>query len=358
MRRAVIWAAAVLLAACAPGELLPHPREMGELALVRVMGVDADGSEIEVSVSAGESDGEETPTLAARGASVSAAARSAQELGDGYLYYGHVEQILIGQEAAQEVLPQILDYLCRERALGLGAQVWIVRDGTARQALDAGSGADVSRRLALLSLNSRVGRTAVGRTAMELAAALARGESVFLPALVPDPEGRQGLLSGGYAVVRDGKTVCFPQGDAALGLEVLAGYGRGRVDDLTLPDGTQASFALENVRVRARAGFEDGELTGLDVRLDLPVRTVQAQRRLTGEDLVWIERELGILEGQRAVETLELAQYWDADFAGLQARACTGDPAAAERIAEAWPKVFRTLEIRVQAHCRVERTTD
>ena len=354
MRRTAAWAAILLLIVCVPGDLLPRPREMGELAPVRVLGVDAHDGEIEVTAATGERDGQQPLTLNARGASVSEAARSVQDLGDSYLHYGHVEQIVLGQEAAQAALPQILDYLCRERALGLGAQVWVVRDGTARQALDSGSGADVSRRLALLSLNSRVGQTAVGRTAMELASAVARGDGIFLPALVPDPEGRQELISAGYAVVRSGKTVCFLQGDAALGLEVLSGCGRGRIDVLTLPDGTQASFALENVGVRVKAELEDGEPVGLDVQLDLPVRVVQAQRRLTEEELVWIRRELGILEGQRAVKALEQAQYWDADFAGLRARACMGDPAAAEGITRAWPKVFRTLEIRVQAYCRVD----
>ena len=109
MRRAAIWAAVILLAACLPGDLLPRPREMGELAPVRVMGVDADGPELEVTAATGERDGQEPLTLTARGASVSAAVRETQDLGDSYLHYGHVEQLVIGQEAAQEKLPQILD---------------------------------------------------------------------------------------------------------------------------------------------------------------------------------------------------------------------------------------------------------
>ncbi len=122
------------------------------------------------------------------------------------------------------------------------------------------------------------------------------------------------------------------------------------------PDGTSAALTLEKVRVRASPVFTGGELTGLAVCLDLPARLAQGERPLSPEELDWIEREVGILEGQRAVRALELAQSMDADFCGMEARARNAQNA--RRLAAQWPEAFRGLDIRVSAVCRAERTME
>ena len=357
MKRVVFGALAALsLCGCAGREPLPRPQEMGQLALVRIVGVDAAEEGAEMTVSTGARGQREALRTSAAGESVSAAAKRAESGGESRLFFGHADKLILGESAAETMLTRVVDYLYRSRDYGLGAQVWVVRDGTARQAIETDSGAEIALRLDLLGAEGEQGQTTLDCTVMELARAIAEGGSICLPALSVDETGT--LSRAGYAVVRAGTAVCFIDGDAALGLELLFGRGEGRVDTMTLPDGTAAALSLGRVRVRLTPEFAEDAPTGLDVRLDLPMRVAQCARPLTEGELVWIEREAGILEGQRVVETLELAQYWDADFAAMLDKACAGDPLRSARLKEEWAGAFRGLDLRVQTHCAVERTKD
>ena len=353
MRRWTAAALALLLVVWGRSGLVSRPREMGELALVRVMGVDAEAGGTALTVSTGAR-GQRAPlTLTATGPGLSAAAQAAQSAGESRLYYGHADELLLGERAAEETLGQMIDCLCRERAQSLGAQIWVIRGGTARAAMEARSGADVCQRLEVLAADSRSGRSVPGRTVLETAGSMAAGESFWLPALTLDGEGQ--LARDGYAVVRDGRVVTFLEGDAALGLEPLQGYGQGRIDTLDLPDGSRAGFVLERAGPRVHPVFSGNEVTGMEIRLELVFHLTQSDRPLDREDQDWIERELGILEGQRAVRTLEMAQYWDADFLGLLARCRLAAPGRAGTLTDQWKAAFRTLDIRVEAQCRTER---
>lgn len=358
MKRMVGCALAMLLlTGCGRGALVPYSREMGELALVRVMGVDISEQEVELTVSAGSQGQQEPITLSARGQSVSAAALNAKSIGDSYIYYGHMDQLLLGEDAAQETVPQVLDYLSRQNGLGLGVQFWVVRGATARQAMDPQRGTDLAQRLGKLGRDGRTERAAISRTAMELMSVLARGGSTYLPALVlNEAEEQYSVLPGGYAIIRAGKLVCFTDTDTALGLELLEGRTQNRVDDLTLDDGTQVSLTLAAARVSVRPIFSGGEFTGLNVACTLPAQVVQTDRQLTQGDLDVLERKLGLLEGERAVYALELSQYWDADFLQLEHRSRMASPARSAQIEAQWHGAFRGLDIKVQVYGKIDRT--
>ena len=133
MRRvgaATLCMAVLFLSGCGRAAL-PYAREMGDMALLRTMGVDAgeaDG-QVRVTVSTGERaaglQGESQPplVLSALGDSLSAACLSMQGLSDSYVFYGYVDQLLLGEGAALEGVEPVLDYFSRDVELGLGAQL-------------------------------------------------------------------------------------------------------------------------------------------------------------------------------------------------------------------------------------------
>ena len=87
------------LTGCGGRSWLPYAREMGETALLRTMGLDSSGERVELTVSTGSrSGGGEALVLSAFGDSVPAAALAVQSLGDSYVYYGHVDQLLSGED--------------------------------------------------------------------------------------------------------------------------------------------------------------------------------------------------------------------------------------------------------------------
>lgn len=353
-----------MLSGCSGRGWLPYAREMGDTALLRTMGLDG-GERVELTVSTGgRSGGQEALVLSAFGDSIPAAALAVQSLGDSYVYYGHVDQLLLGEEAAVEGVAPVVDYLAREAELGLGVQVWAVRGGTAGQAVRTAGGKGVSERLAQLNTDSRLGAANINRTAAELMTVLAQGGSTYIPALelLPPREGdggeggEQTLVPNGYAILRQGKLVCWVDDDAARGIELMEGQAFGQVVDLTLTDGTEVSLVVDEVRTDCRPVFRGEELTGMEVTCKLSARVAQTGRRLNEDDLRQLLQHLERMEGERMVQALELGQYWDADYLGLERRTQMVRPNRKAAIQEQWEEAFRSLALRVDVCGTVERS--
>lgn len=354
-----------LLTGCGDRALLPYAREMGETALMRTVGLDAGEDGVVFAAATGSrAGGQEALVLSASGTSIPAAALAVQGLGDSYVYYGHVDQLLVGEEQAARGLTELVDYLAREPQLGPGAQMWVVFGGNAAQAVEAAGDRGVAQRLEQLNTDGELGAANVGRSAAQLMTVLARQGSTYLPALVLRParegDGGQGgectLLSDGYAVVRKGKLVCRTDPEVSRGIELMEGRNAGSVVDLSLEDGTRVSLVQDAAHTVCRPVFRGDELTGLDVTCDLTVRVAQTGRRLKLKELEQLQYKLEQMQGEWIVRALELGQYWDADFLDLERRAQMARPARKQRIQEQWDGVFRALSLRVEVRSRVERS--
>lgn len=366
---ALAAALALLLTGCGGGTLLPYAREMADMAMLRAMGLDAGEGRVELTVSTGRRSGgfdgerKDALVLSAGGKSIASACLAVQGLGDSYVFYGYVDQLLLGEELARQDITRALDYLLQSPELDLGVQLWTVRGSTARQALQNAGDGGAARRLSQLQTDGELGAAGISRTAGEVLTALADGGSTYLPVLdlvsAEEGDGGEGaemvLRSGGYGVVRQGRLVCFLTGDAALGLELLEGHGAGRIADVELPGGVRASLRVDGTNLKCKAVFQGEELTGLEVLCTVEARVLQSGQVLKEDELEQLRRELERLEGERVVRALELSQYWDADFANLRRRAGLSDPAHWAAIRAQWEELFRSLDIRVEVRCGVER---
>ena len=108
---AVLLAAAMLpLSGCAPLSLtgmLPYAREIEDMELVRTLGVDGDGAGVTVTGSGGTQEGEKANLVTGQAATISAAVLTMQSQGSSYLYFGHVGQLLLGEELARVHSPLV-----------------------------------------------------------------------------------------------------------------------------------------------------------------------------------------------------------------------------------------------------------
>lgn len=354
-----------LLSGCGGRALLPYAREMGDTALMRTVGLDAWEDGVLLSASTGERTGGQEPlTLSASGSSVPAAALAVQGLGDSYVYYGHVDRLLIGEEQAVRGVGTLMDYLAREPQLGLGAQLWVVCGGTAAQAMEWVGAGGVSQRLDQLNTDGELGSANLGRSAAQLMSVLARRGSTCVPvlSLLPAREGDGGeggertLVPDGYAVLRQGRLVCRTDPEVSRGIELMEGQNGGSVVDLDLADGMRVSLVTEDARTACRPVFRNGELVGVDVNCDVNVRVAQTGRRLKERELEELGQRLERLLGERMIRALELSQYWDADFLDLERRVQLACPRRKRDIQEQWADMFRALSLRVEVHARIERS--
>lgn len=343
---------------------VPYAREMGDMALLRTMGLDGGKTGVELTVStAGRIGGEEALVLSAHGESVSAAALAVQSLGDRYVYYGYVDQLLLGEDLAAAGVQDAIDYLAREPELGLGTQLWVVRGAAAGQAIKTAGSRGIPQRLGQLNTDSQRGAANITRTATELMSVLARQGSIGLPVLewVASREGDGGegdgvLVPNGYAVMRQGKLVCWVEREAARGVELMEERVFGHIEDLRLEDGTKVSLAAEDVRTTARPVFRGEELVGAEIVCRLSARVAQTGRPLQEEDLEHLRFRLELLEGERMVQAIELGQYWDADYLDLKRKLQLASPRRKTDVEGQWEGAFRGLDIRVDVHAEVERS--
>ena len=118
------WLAAGLFLAGCSG--LPTAREMGDMALLRTLGVDPSPAGVAVTGSTGprargmKGEGEAALTLSADRASLSAACLAMQGQSDSYVFFGYVDQLLVGQALAEEGVRPVLDYFSRDGSLEIG----------------------------------------------------------------------------------------------------------------------------------------------------------------------------------------------------------------------------------------------
>lgn len=331
---------------------MPCPREMEDMALLRTMGVDREGGALSLTVSTGprarglQGDREAALTLSARGDSLSAAALSLQGLSDSYVFFGYVDQLLLGEELAREDVRPVLDWFARDSELGLGARVWVVR-GNARSAVESGGDQGVDSRLTTLRADGEMGVASLSRTAGEVYTDLLEQGAAYLPALTLS--GGKGITDGGYAVVKDGALAGYLEGEEALGLELLA--GRSSVHVLEERAGEVP------VSLRVTAGSTACRLIGegrLSLACRVSVRLEEYSRPLTESQLADLESRVKTREEGRVRAALDRLRGWGADCLGLGPKAGLAAPRVWSKVQGNWSGTFAALEpeveVRVELH--------
>lgn len=137
----IIISSLLSLSGC--GGIHTNYREIQQLMVVQTMGLDREEGSVRVSMAAAaEASGNGPRRMSATGGTVSTAIDRAYELSyEEEIFFSHVNHILIGEAAAEEDMDSFLDYLCQSPELRIDIPLYIVREGTAEQAvMEVGDG--------------------------------------------------------------------------------------------------------------------------------------------------------------------------------------------------------------------------
>lgn len=355
-RSLALWAAVcLLLAGC---DRFPQAREMGDMALLRVMGVDAAPAGVAVTGSTGprarglQAEGEPALTLEADRSSLSAACLAMQGQSDSYVFFGYVDQLIVGEELAEQGLRPALDYFARDKELGLGAQLWLVRNGTARKALSAGGEEGIDKRLETLRHDSEMGIASITRTAGEVYTDLLERGAAFVPALSPLGEEEAVLIQGGYGILRGDRLAGFLEGEAARGLELLAGGPSADIIEAELPEGP-VSVKIVSARTKSELTFRGDAPSALALTCKIEARLTEYRERPGTKELEGLCRELERQEGARIEEALSRLQQLGADCTGLGAKAALFCPARWQAVREDWPEWFSDIPVELRVEVKI-----
>lgn len=366
MRRglALTLALCLSLTGCA-GRALPRPTDIASLKLVRTMGLDrmpTGGVKLTVwgDVERDGSGGETQPPFhdAAPGESLFTAAAALDGKGEGRLEYGHTEECVIGEALAQEGLAPVTDYLERDGSVRTGTKLFLVRGGTAEEALTAAAGEDSAptRRLTAFSQNPGLGGDHWPFLLRRFLEDTGDNGAALLPVLTA--EGGELSLSG-LGWTREQRLGGYFTREESRGIALLLGLNQQDAF-LLATDRGQAGVRLVKSRCRWEPVREGGEIVGLVARVTLYGKVTQLP---PGLDL----NELG---DRRLLEEQWLAQGKHLCVQGAAAVMETGlDLLHLERgltarhplMAQALETAFRTGQwrnIRVEVQGTLGRTYD
>lgn len=340
-----LLAACLLLTGCSQ---LPAAREMEDMALLRTMGIDRAREGVAVTGSTGprarglQGEGEPALKLSAERESLSAACLAMRGQSDSYVFFGYVDQLLIGEELAREGVQPVLDYFARDVELSLGAQLWLIRDASAREAVSAGGNAGIDSRLEKLRHDSRMGVASHTRTAGELYTDLLELGSAFAPALIPESDGTAVLAERGYGVLNGDRLVGFLDGEAAKGLELLAGGSSADILETELA-GQRVSVKITSAHTKSQLEFQGNTPSMLRLTCKIEARLSEYGSRLTEKELDQLQGNLEALERSKIEAALARLRELHSDCAGLGARAAMAHPAQWQNIQADWSDWFSRL---------------
>ena len=345
MRKLALMLAQCLLLAGCTG--LPQPREMGEMALLRTVGVDGmrDGVILTVSTgprTAGVEGAKEAPLiLRGEGRSLSAAAFGLGQKSDKTVFFGYVDKLLLGEDPGD--ILDCLGWFAQEGELGLGANVWLLRGGSAAAAVEGGGEQGVEGRLSALELDAELGRSPMTRTAGEIYSALLDRGCAFLPALRMEEE----LTSAGYGILKGEEMVGFLDGDAARGLELLAERPMAGMIEVVLPE-NRASLRVTGAQLDCRPIFEGDSLQ----RLELTCRVELKGEQWREPPATWEREEAGKAAEQALRGNMESAlrtlKEWGTDCVGIGSRAAIAAPWYRDVFEENWSDLFSNVDYHIE----------
>lgn len=355
-KRLLPWLAACLLLAGCSG--LPTAREMEDMALLRTLGVDPSPAGVAVTGSTGprarglQAEGEPALVLTADRGSLSAACLAMQGQSDSFVFFGYVDQLLLGEELAKEGVRPVLDYFSRDAELGLGAQLWLIRGASAREALSAGGDEGLDARLDTLQNDSEMGIANLTRTAGEVYTDLLELGCAYVPALSPAGDGDVLLREAGYGVLKGDALAGFLEGEATRGLELLAGGPSADILDAELPSGP-VSVKVTSARTKSALDFRGNIPSVLKLTCQIEARLSEYRERPEGEELKELRAELERRERERLAAALEQLQGWGTDCTGLGAKAGMSRPARWQVVQADWPEQFSRVPVEVTVQIKI-----
>lgn len=328
----------LVLVGCGGSSALPLVHQIEHMVLMETLGVDLqDGGSVTLTgASSGQRSSGQTPAepavvVTATAGSVTMARQEIQTQGSDFVFFGNVEQLVIGSGLAEQGLEWLLWYVADDPELRLESKIWVV-DGKASDVL---SGVEVTNRLKAILDDGETSGSPVGRTAREVLVELADYGASIVPSLEVDPEGM--IRSQGYALIQSNGLAGWVDGVGVKGATLLLGGGEGGA---LMVDGQ--SVTLEQITIKVGAVQNPLSVT-VDCNLEVNLAEGRNNQQV----------DLGRL-GDEISQLFELeldACQFESDFLHLVERATMSAPWLGQPI-KGIP--FRELDINVSVETRVQ----
>lgn len=418
----IIISSLLSLSGC--GGIHTNYREIQQLMVVQTMGLDREEGSVRVSMAAAaEASGNGPRRMSATGGTVSTAIDRAYELSyEEEIFFSHVNHILIGEAAAEEDMDSFLDYLCQFPELRIDIPLYIVREGTAEQAvMEVGDGSrgisevmQAVREIFATASNSRV------FTVADTIRSLERYGSALICAIRCEPgsestppqggssgeteesaqgeeqgqsgenmqqgqseeEARQAqetgeggsqqsqkeadtpLMAGmaGYGVIRDGKLCKYLEPELSVAVGLMTGgvpISFIAVEDM---DGRPCSLEVYDGSAQLNPVWAGpGELKGLELQVEVTASVMESgssRAEGTEEYINYLTGQLESAVSEQLSSLLQSSMQLKADFLGLAGRVERSSPENYRLMEQDFAQVLPSLELQISVSGRLSHTND
>ena len=411
----IIMCALPALSGCS--SIYSNYREIQQLMVVQTMGIDREKSGVQVSMAAAaEASGGGPRRMSAQGSTVTAAIDRACKLSyEEEIFFSHVNHLLVGEAAAEEGLDTFLDYVSQSPTMRIDIPLYIVRGGTANQAVmevgDSSKGISEVMQTVHESFASP-SDSQVFTVADTINSLLCYGSALVCAVeCVPSSEsvspgkaeseqqssgqsvqggegqsaqqgeeqkpqaeeGQNGqdktqgenplmAVPAGYAVIRDGKLCKFIEPEEAAAVGLLT--GRLPITDITVTDRNGKNATLE-----LNQGSADivpiwggkGQLKGLNIQAQVIASVLETDNWQQGSSNEYINHLTAQLESaisQRLSSLLRTSMKLKADFLGLAGQVERKSPENYRLMSQRFSELLPGLELQITVSGQLSHTND
>lgn len=377
-------------------------RELERLLVIQTMGIDSAEEGVGISLASGaKSDGSSPVRLFSPGVSItSAIAHILSYSQEQELFLSHTSHVVLGEEAAKNGINGYLSYICRSPNLRTDIPLYIVKGGTAQEAvMQVGEGSKgISEVLEAVRANVDERGDSKAFSASELLRNLERNGSGLICAIECSPsiqeggtkqEGDSGSSAGtggmespdnagasdgggekqaltaaavGYGVIRDDKLCAYLDKEQAIGVGLLLNIVG--ISDIVVTDRYATPVTLEldqGSSVIKPVWAEDGSLEMLDIQIKAAANIAEIGGgghfgEPDYEDYLTAQLETAVSERVSAV--IQLSKSLQADFLGLGSIVEMDDAEKFRALGGDFASLLPGLPVRISVSGQIKHTND
>lgn len=354
--------------------------EIDELLILNAVGLDIshDNNDNVVAISAATkslnaasqetsnvSVGQETKSglLVSNGETIFEAIRKLATFADNRLFWGHVDYIIIGEEAAKDNLPQYLDFFMRDHELRLNSKVLIVKGNTAKSVFQQTIEGKNFIGDILENLFKAKGLMSISDEIL-LVEIMGMFDNAYISPYIPcielinDPNNK--IKLSGFALFKDTELSGYITDDMARGFNWIRGKIDSGVISVKDRNGQKVSLEIVDSKTDIIPVISDGKL---DIKINLRFSTniigVMGSKNIFEKDaLDFLKTQQEEIVRKEIKKVIEFAQQNNMDIFPICDIVHHKNPIYWKSIKDKWFEIFPKLNIMVEINSNINRTYD
>ncbi|HHW32463.1 MAG TPA: Ger(x)C family spore germination protein [Clostridiaceae bacterium] len=392
MRKSCIAIVFLLLVANITGcrkSILPQRKEIGDLQLIQVIGVDKlsedtdnfmltvasrnleEGSGQQTSGGTGEKaggDAQKAIVLTSRGKTIFEAVRKLQTHSNKTLFWGHAEYYLIGEEAARDNIAKYIDFFTRDHELRIESKVYIVRGSTAKDLIEKYNQGDfyIFNKLEILGQNLKLMSNSEEMRVHDLMRLVdIHHESARAPCIrLTDRDNLEGkkvkdIEICGYAIFANLKLVGFIDIDVSRGLNLITNNVGSSIVVVKDLNGQNVSLEIIDSNTEVIPFFSGDSLESVTLKTKVisNIGEIHSQIDIVDEKLIsHLESQLSEILKNEMEEVLKKVLDFKSDCLEICDRIRLKRPLKWHKIEEQWMEILPDIKFNIQVESKIQRS--